>query len=451
MGGLSRRATIVDSLSQPLFVFEAGNWGWKSSLLPKAKREQQQRKASLQLDAMKLSFIDAVGIGTGDLALGLPFLSKQTAPLVLSNLKCSSMNSWNDVRTFSRGGISVGFASVLSSTSKVPDGCTLQPPHEAMETIAQQHHVDLWVLSAELSQEESRSVSTVLPRVLFVDTKSRRMRKVPEKIGSDAVVLSAGSRGKYVGEVSVHIPKLASGVRILGQKASQDKERKRFQDRIDKAQKEIGTTTEVRQKKRLERQVEYYTKKISQMPVQETSELSNPWIVANTLHGLGASIENHPKTEALVVLYKEIEEKRNANKKGIYNGPFVGSKSCKGCHPYQYEHWEGTAHAKAWKTLIDEQRSQDQACFSCHVTGAHHPQGPASPSEVNGLEAVGCESCHGPGKEHVQSSGQADMIKEPELSTCTQCHDGIKDEGRFEPTVYYSKIRHPSLQKEDEQ
>ena len=55
---------------------------------------------------------------------------------------------------------------------------------------------------------------------------------------------------------------------------------------------------------------------------------------------------------------------------------------------------------------------------------------------------VGCESCHGPGREHVESSGVKDMIRQPSIESCTECHDGIKDEGRFDPAIYYPKIRH---------
>ena len=195
----------------------------------------------------------------------------------------------------------------------------------------------------------------------------------------------------------------------------------------------------------MERQIKYYSKKIEDMPVVEFSKETNPWIISNTLHGLGKDIANHKETEELVQAYKEKEEGLKVQSKEEYSGPFLGSKSCMGCHPYQYKHWESTAHAKAWQTLVDDKRSQDQACFSCHVTGAHHPQGPQSLGLIQGLENVGCESCHGPGKAHVESSGQVDMVKEPAVQNCTQCHDGVKDEGRFDAALYYPKIRHPSL------
>ena len=250
---------------------------------------------------------------------------------------------------------------------------------------------------------------------------------------------------KHVGLASVHFPKSASGLKILGLEESIQKERKRYQERVDKAKEDLKSVSAERDRNRLERQITYYSKKIEGLPNVDFSDGSNPWIVSNTLHGLDKSVANHKETEALVQSYKEKEESLEVQDKTVYKGPFVGSKSCVGCHPYQYKHWESTAHAKAWQTLVDEKRSQDQACFSCHVTGAHHPEGPQSLAVVEGFENVGCESCHGPGKEHVESSGQSDMIKEPNIENCTQCHDGVKDEGRFDAAVYYPKIRHPSL------
>ena len=451
MGGLSRRATVQQSFSKPLVVIEAGNWGWKSSLLPQSKRPQQRRKAALQLNAMKNSGIDAIGLGSGDLALGVDFFSEYDGAFVLSNVSCGAQDTWERFRQIDAGDVSIGFLSVVSTTSTVPKDCSIISPHDAVKELAQKQDIDLWVVSAEMSQEESRTVSTSLGHTLFIDSKSRRMGTTPKKIAENAALLSAGSRGKYVGLVSIHLPKNSSGLKILGLEESTQKERNRYQERIDKAKKELNSVSEERDRKRLERQVQYYSKKIESLPEVEFSNDANPWVISNVLHGLGKTVSSHKEIEELVQAYKEKEESLDGKNKTVYKGPFVGSKSCMGCHPYQYKHWGGTAHAKAWRTLIDEKRSQDQACFSCHVTGAHHPEGPQTLGMIQGLESVGCESCHGPGKEHVQSSGQADMIKVPSVQNCIQCHDGIKDEGRFDAASYYPKIRHPSLGTGEEQ
>ena len=85
---------------------------------------------------------------------------------------------------------------------------------------------------------------------------------------------------------------------------------------------------------------------------------------------------------------------------------------------------------------------KDEACYSCHVTGAFHPDGPKNPGVVGGLENVGCESCHGPGRDHASTPTTIDMVVKPEVAVCTQCHDGVKDEGRFDPIQYLPRVSH---------
>ncbi|HIF04347.1 MAG TPA: hypothetical protein EYQ80_02750, partial [Candidatus Poseidoniales archaeon] len=115
---------------------------------------------------------------------------------------------------------------------------------------------------------------------------------------------------------------------------------------------------------------------------------------------------------------------------------FVGDRMCMSCHSEQHAQWKSTPHAYAWSTLVKAQRSQDLDCYACHVTGAHHPEGPQTPRAATGLENVGCESCHGPGRDHIARPSANNITGAPEPSVCTQCHDGVKDEGRFELDAY---------------
>lgn len=406
----------------------------------------------MQLDSMTLSGVDAIGLGSGDLSLGLDFLATKNSPFVLSNVSCEKQDPWEQVRVKEVGEYHVGFLSFLSSSSSVPDGCTISPPHNSKSIVESTKDVDLWVVSAELSEEESRTLATLFSRVLVIDSKSRRLSTTPKKIGANAALLSAGSRGKHVGLATVKFSSTSTDLQITGLAESINSEKKRYLERIEKAKIGLQDASGKRDRKRFERQIEYYSKKIDSLPSVDFAEGSNPWTLSNTVHGLDKSVASHQETEVLIQAYKSAEESLEVEmEESLYNGPFIGSKSCQGCHPYQFSHWQETKHAKAWQTLVDEKRSKDQECYSCHVTGAHHQQGPKSLSESKGLENVGCETCHGPGEKHVQSSGQVDMIKEPSVQSCTRCHDGIKDEGRFDAAIYYPKVRHPSFQSEDEQ
>ena len=130
-------------------------------------------------------------------------------------------------------------------------------------------------------------------------------------------------------------------------------------------------------------------------------------------------------------------------------GPYVGSKACSACHASQATQWQGTAHARAWASLVGKKRQLDQACFACHATGAvpwsGEVLGPHAPGEVGSLSNVGCESCHGPGKEHVVNP--ATPMATPTAATCTGCHDATQDDGRFDFLAYLPRISHAAAAK----
>jgi hypothetical protein len=67
---------------------------------------------------------------------------------------------------------------------------------------------------------------------------------------------------------------------------------------------------------------------------------------------------------------------------------FIGPETCKACHPYAYEAWRGSAHARAQEALPEPQRKEAR-CTSCHA-----PEAGAGAS----VAAVSCETCHGPGE-----------------------------------------------------
>ncbi len=98
---------------------------------------------------------------------------------------------------------------------------------------------------------------------------------------------------------------------------------------------------------------------------------------------------------------------------------FVGSESCKACHPEAFTAWSQSRHARAEESLSEVQR-KDARCLSCH--------GPALAEQR--VANVGCESCHGGGRHY----GSNFVMKDPELSrlvglvdpsekSCKTCHD----------------------------
>jgi len=159
--------------------------------------------------------------------------------------------------------------------------------------------------------------------------------------------------------------------------------------------------------------------------------------------------EKLPKKESLVKLYEEYQQivkDRNLLEKhprfALPNGlKYMGSKSCKPCHSYEYEAWNGNAHAKAFATLEKAGTQFDPECVVCHVVGMDYEGGFISQQETGHLINVGCENCHGPGSEHILTA-DATKLTGPK-STCIDCHTP-EHSGEYagNEDVFMEKIKH---------
>lgn len=148
-------------------------------------------------------------------------------------------------------------------------------------------------------------------------------------------------------------------------------------------------------------------------------------------------------------------------KKGSIVPGYVGSTTCKDCHPGQHKVWESSGHSHAFETLIQHDNGGTLDCLECHVVGLLEPGGFLPASAQTALAAVGCESCHGPGGEHVglaqrldQKLLSADAIKAGKLpvmekkaisrgdfANCVYCHDDFNSPD-FQLQTYWPQIEH---------
>jgi Cytochrome c554 and c-prime len=108
---------------------------------------------------------------------------------------------------------------------------------------------------------------------------------------------------------------------------------------------------------------------------------------------------------------------------------YVGSETCAACHTAAYFWWRGTAHARAFDSLVMRGRELDLDCVGCHVTGA--ASSAAELVDIQARRGVGCESCHGPGGKHADNPravGLGALTRAVPTSRCTRCHD--REHGR---------------------
>ena len=119
---------------------------------------------------------------------------------------------------------------------------------------------------------------------------------------------------------------------------------------------------------------------------------------------------------------------------------FVGSDVCQRCHQPEYTQWQGTPHARAWQTLVDQKKESTPECVTCHVVGYKQAGGFQTSDDAPKLGNVQCENCHGMGTQHEAMPTQPQKVTE---ATCRTCHNAtsspVFDFAVYEPHV----LHHP--------
>lgn len=114
---------------------------------------------------------------------------------------------------------------------------------------------------------------------------------------------------------------------------------------------------------------------------------------------------------------------------------YIGSETCRACHPSSWDAFANSRHSHAWQTLVDAEADPKRYgwpvthypdCVSCHVVGYREQTGFVSATETPHLAGVGCERCHGPGGEHIQDPAKNRLGIHGGVAPsllCVQCHD----------------------------
>lgn len=146
----------------------------------------------------------------------------------------------------------------------------------------------------------------------------------------------------------------------------------------------------------------------------------------------------------------------------------VGAKKCGICHKKeetgnQLGKWQAGPHAKAFKTLGNEQSKEiakkmgiadpqkSGKCLKCHST-AYNMTEKIATETIAVEEGVSCESCHGPGKKYMPKSimesrekSIANGMIHPATKTCTECHNQESPTFKgFDEKKFWEQIAHPN-------
>lgn len=453
MGGLSRRNTVIEGLRKdgPVVVLDAGNLFWGRATLRDTERAQQLEKARLLAEGYALVGVDAMLPGAGDLALGIATVRELAAayslPYVAANLDCGGSNPFPASVSVDRGGQTLTVIGLVGNSAKEPGCRATEPMAAARAAIAAAPPGVIVVLSGQKVQEDEALAATFPTVSLIVNGQERKQLERPDALSNGGMLLAAGSRGKQVGVISYTLTPGATKWRdgqALQQFADQ---RESYRNRVAELKKRQSEAKDDPTRERIGKQVSFFEGKLVEVEgsLTDAATAKEPaHRVTNRLVDLGTDIADHAATAALVAKAKVAIQAAEpvSTVSALANSPFAGSSACTGCHAEQAAQWGGTAHSRAWSTLVTAGNERDRSCYSCHVTGAFHPDGPQDPGAVAGLEAVGCEACHGPGKAHVAKPPAVEMIAKPDVSVCVDCHDGKQDGGRFDHATYLPKVTH---------
>ncbi len=424
-----------------------------------AEADQRKQKAELLLDAAQMLGLDALGVGEGDLAFGPEFLvrgaEKRKLPYVCANLNgADGKLLFPARRILDKGGRRIGITAVLQGDPALQD-VTVSDPTQALAAVVRElregEKVDVVVVLSHLGLPADRELATKVPGIdLIFGGHSRSSQFTPVVVG-DTAIYQAASRGKIVGQATVRWRPDARGFTDPGARGELERQREQVQSQLTRYESQRAGSSDAKEMERLDRTIQFSKKRMESITVPPEDDgkrhllLSRQTEMAAEIPDDAAMRARIEKTldalgpEARTAQAHLPPEKADPHRD---TGDFVGAAACRSCHPAQYADWQGTAHARAWPSLVREKRHMDLDCWRCHVTGAGQPGGPKSPSEVGILRNVQCEACHGPGLPHSKDPKAVHLSKAPSEALCRVCHDSKQDGGRFDPKSYLPRVDH---------
>jgi hypothetical protein len=442
----------LSNLTGPVVVIDGGDLFGDMPVLPENMRAQVEIKARAQVRSYAAHGWDVFVPGEADFAIGtsvfLELMAGVEVAVLAGNLRCDD-RSFDGGVVVERGGYRVGVVGVVSGSygeCEVGD-----PVVSAIASRTALGDVDVTVAVVHGPSEVASGVAEAISPDFLLNGHTSSSTENPTN--SDwGWSIGAGNKGKRLGLLELSWREGAEGWAWAGGSSRIASQLDRYRERLDSANSALASATEVDQG-RLQNRVDYYQQQVGTLEAQlgtllGDGEAENSF--SHTLLEMGESIGEDPATLELIAATKlsieqsAMEDSVDSRSSAL---PFVGSAVCRGCHTDQWEQWNATDHSGAWDTLVEVSRQSDLACFECHVTGAHHPEGPTHPNNVGVLTGVGCESCHGPRASHLSAAASGTLGEtagEPQvtLDVCVQCHDGDRDDGDFDAPTYMEAVRH---------
>lgn len=457
-------------------MVDSGNLIAPSTFVSDAERWQAHVKAELLLEGVARSGIDAMTVGDTDFVFGKDFLLGEAKslhlPYVCANLTYTDTGAPVFPPYLMRevGGVKVGILGLTGQSLKV-DGLTASDPIQAARAAVGELKKQGAGLIVALSNQTINVNETLARDVTDIDLvvagHSRQKLEPPRQIGK-ALLLEAGNRGKFLGELEITLLDGVHGWKETGLQKESFERAARFRERANAIRGRMATAATQLEKDRLARQLEFYQTEIEKAEaVKPDSGPANAFTQQHV--ALSSDVADDPEVKALVdkaldrIAHPDPEAVAKLNAEagaaalvaesmatamaanpmgGNGHGDFMGAQACMSCHQVEYKQWLSTPHAHAWSSLEKEKREKDFECYGCHITGHGQPGGPSNPAMVGNLTNVQCESCHTAGRQHVADPRGHALPSRVAQTVCLSCHTPEQTGNRFVYAEYLPKVMH---------
>ena len=349
-------------------------------------------KDSLALIAINLMDYDAITIGDQEFSNSVDFFRRVVnngkIPFVSSNVAVEGQSLFFPYRMFDIGGIRTAVIGVTSPSvfllfpADKKIGVEVTNPDSVLRDIISEVEgkSDLIILLSHSGYDEDLALAAKYPSIdIIVGGHSQTLLEEPTKV-NETLVVQAGHSGFFLGELDLILEK--SG-KILS-----------YEWRL------IPLTLELPDDPAIISLIEQYDRIV--------------------VEGMG---------QAPVYL------------------PVLGSKfavlasdDCKDCHISEYNAWKRDDHSVAFKTLVDDRKTKDSECLSCHTSGFGRDDGFMSFTLTSHLINVNCTECHHTSREHLENPSETPVEKIVE-ATCKRCHSTTNSPD-FVYASYFLKTNH---------
>ncbi|MCA9547840.1 MAG: hypothetical protein KC613_25725 [Myxococcales bacterium] len=431
LGGMDRLVAAVDAERQagPTAVLVVGSTFFEKPF-PDHRAGQEQAKADLIAKALRRAGVAAFAPGPGDRAAGADRFAELHRALGAPDVTAAPA-------LLRVGDVAVGVLGLGPVDGE--DGAAADPaPVQARAAALRAQGAHVVVALAARSRRDVRRLARGVPELDLWLLGEHPTEAGAASPAGEGYLIEAGDRGRNLGRVILH--DAAAPGRLADPAGDAERARRALDGQIQMKARMLALTKEPS----LEQQLAEL--RARQAALAAPTDAGKRFEYA--LVPLPKAHPQDPEVKGWIAAYNQALQALNlANAGEVPPVPeggqrYVGVAECEDCHPEAVEFWRTTRHARAWQTLVDDDKTFDAECVGCHVVGWQQPGGTVL-GKTKGLEDVQCEACHGPNQKHVEEGGaEHHTVRDPGEAGCVGCHHPHHSP-KFDYATYLEKILGP--------